>query len=423
MKNSSITFKLVLTQIVISFILLSTLVIFFNYMYKNAKLENVDSILLNISKDTTLLQEHNDVFLYTQNDNLIEKIKNKELYEDILEELEEGEENSFDTEDNYRFYIFNNNVKTILVYDLKTIYQSMEDINELLMIFSGIIFTLIAISSYIIIKKTLNPIKKSIHEIEQIKEQKDFSKSLKPLKSSDEISKLIDTFNDMLKDIDTTIKQIKQFSDDASHELKTPLTVIQGEVDLALSKDRDEVYYKQTLKNIEKQSQNLQKIINGLLLLSKTQNQIQNKYLELDFILLDCYESLLINATKKSLSIEIKLIENSKVFANDSLLRVLITNILDNAIKYSNNNSKIIISLKNDTHPILTVQDFGIGMDKTTQENIYNRFYRSNDVINNKYDGIGLGLSIVEKIINLYGWEIAIQSELNEGTKVVIEFN
>ena len=423
MNQKSITFKLLTSQTIVSFVMLLGLVIFFNYLYGKNKLYDVDQTLISVSQNFELKKDYQDISLYEIKNKNIIGLNNKNLITEIVEEIEEKGTNFFDFEEDNRIYVFNiNNSQYVLLYDLDNISDSMEDINEVLVVFSLIIFVLMLVSSYILIKQSLKPIQNTITEVEIIKAHKDFSKTLQTIPSNDEVAKLINTFNTMLGDIDTTIKQIKQFSDDASHELKTPITVIQGEIDLALNSDRDKNYYKHTLQKIEKQNDNLQNIINGLLILSKTQNQIENTTHELDFIVMECYEKLLPKANNKNISLEIESIESCEVYSNDTLVQVLLTNLIENAIKYSHNDSKVIISLKNSKYPILKVQDFGIGIDKNSLENIFDRFYRSKDVIDNKYDGIGLGLSIVQKIVKLYDWKIEIKSEIGSGSTFCVEF-
>ena len=214
--------------------------------------------------------------------------------------------------------------------------------------------------------------------------------------------------------------KIKRFSNDVSHELKTPLTVIRGEIELGLRKDRTKEEYKEILKSSLTESIQLQELIDSLFFLSNSNKQeIVSKFetLEIDEIIIDILSEYKQLTNEKNITIEFKSLENVSTLGDLLLVKIMIGNIIQNSIKYSNNNSKIIISLQNKT---LVIKDFGIGIDQKNIKNIFDRFYRVDE--SRGRGGYGLGLSIVKNISDIHNYTLDIKSELSKYTEVTMNF-
>ena len=177
--------------------------------------------------------------------------------------------------DNYVFSLnfFDMNNKEYEVYlgvDERYLDESLDDIYMTIVFLNIVIFLILSILGYILINKTINPLKLILEELKALQETSDLSKRLKENKTNDEFEELIESFNKMLSNIENSVENIKQFSSDASHELRTPLTVIQGEIELIKNKeDVSKEEFSHVVNKIDEEQRKLQEIIKNFLLLSR----------------------------------------------------------------------------------------------------------------------------------------------------------
>ncbi|MGB5866650.1 MAG: ATP-binding protein [Arcobacteraceae bacterium] len=330
-----------------------------------------------------------------------------------------------DLEDQLRVIRFHTNKLQDEVYiqAVTTLGDKMHDtihnLKYILMILIPLIILLTIIMGYFIIRSALLPVKNVIDEVKSI-DVSDLHKRIQSQKSNDEIEELITTFNTMLGRLDESVSKIKRFSNDVSHELKTPLTVIRGEIELGLRKDRTNEEYKEILKSSLQESKQLQELIDSLLFLSNAnENELKAKFekIELDEILMDIISEYKQLTKDKNIAIEFESLENMVSQGHPLLVKIMVGNIIQNSIKYSNPDSKIIISLKNKE---LSIQDFGIGIKEKDIKYIFDRFYRVDEARGR--GGYGLGLSIVQNIANIHNYTLDIKSSYGEYTKFTIRF-
>lgn len=300
------------------------------------------------------------------------------------------------------------------------INKKLKEIKDILFILEPILFFLLLI----MVSKVTDKILKSINKITKTANKiyvTDFSSKISQPKYDDEIKDLVDSFNQMIKRLKGGVQVLEQFNSDVSHELKTPLTVIKGEIELALNKSRDEKYYINTLNVIESETEQIQSIVDNLLLLTKyTKENIEQTFQELniDSVLLSTIEKFNLQLKSKKIKLHIKEFESILFCGNPILITTIFSNLIDNAIKYSSNNTNIYVSLYKKDKIHFIIQDEGIGINKENLEKVQNRFYRVDESRNKKIKGFGLGLSIVKNSISLHDGSMAINSEKNVGTTV-----
>jgi len=221
-------------------------------------------------------------------------------------------------------------------------------------------------------------------------------------------------------------EQIDRFNSDVSHELKTPLTIIQGELELSLKKDRDTEYHKKSIKIALNQTYEIKYLIDNLLIPTKYDKQnIQDTFEEcyLDTIFMNIYDRYEKKLLNKNITLHIDKLESIKIKANPILINLIFTNIIDNAIKYTPKNKNIYISLYKQKNKIyFIVKDEGIGILQDKLIKITNRFYRVDESRNKSIKGFGLGLSIVKNSIYLHNGTLKINSKPNQGTTVTVTF-
>ncbi|MCT4616642.1 MAG: HAMP domain-containing histidine kinase [Candidatus Gracilibacteria bacterium] len=218
-----------------------------------------------------------------------------------------------------------------------------------------------------------------------------------------------------LRPIRETIASLESFSANINHEMKTPLAEIISTLSLAqATKDN----YEQAINQSLQSSQRLDKILDsmlGIINLVKSSysrekvdliSQIKNIISEKQNLLLE--KNITINTDFKNKNFSQKI--------NKQYFDIVVGNVLSNAIKYSNENGVINITFENGE---LEIEDFGVGIDEKNLKNIFSRFFREDY---NKEKGLGIGLSLVKKIADLYSWKISIESQKGIGTKVKISF-
>ena len=302
---------------------------------------------------------------------------------------------------------------------------TLENILNILGFILPIILILSVIGGNFLIYKSFLPIENILSQLKKINAN-DLSARLNSSKNEDEINQLVNEVNSLLKRLEASFEKISQFSSDASHELKTPLTIIRGEIEIALRKERSIDEYKDALNSSLNEIIIIEQTINDLLFLAKNEKDLIIEKQE-NFYFDEIVDES-INETKnfaKLHQIDIKLIVEDTIEFNgySNLLKIAIKNILKNAIQFSYKNSQVIVkNYKKDDFFNISVQDFGIGIEKNEQIKIFEKFYRTDKSRNKNSGGTGLGMSILKKIVDIHGGIINIESKEDFGTTITISF-
>jgi len=308
---------------------------------------------------------------------------------------------------------------------LLKIIHTLKNFLYILMISGPILLFISVQGGYFILSRALRPVRMVVQTARQITAE-DLSLRIDSKNRRDEIGLLITTFNQMISRLEKSVKHIKQFSSDASHDLKTPLTVIRGEVEITLRKDRDIDEYKKILHSVWEEAQKMERVIDNLMMLSLIDVRDESSLLlpiQLDEILLEVYEKMGLLAREKNIALVIGEMEPTPIMGDSILLNRMVTNLLDNAIKYTPNNGKIELFLENTPgKAIMTLRDTGIGIPQNSLPFIFDRFYRVDSARSSNIQGSGLGLSIVKKIAEIHQADIKVDSHLNIGTTVQVIF-
>lgn len=214
----------------------------------------------------------------------------------------------------------------------------------------------------------------------------------------------------MVDRIDAAYQSEKSFISNASHELNNPLTAIQGECEISLLKERTPAEYQAALQRIASETKRIIQLMKHLLFLSHGDKEILKNATE-NIMLADFLMQFVGNRVRFTTDTFAYCLE-----ANPHLLKIAIGNILNNACKYSGE-KPVEMRLKGST---LTIEDSGIGIPSEEMKRVYQPFYRASNT--REFAGHGIGLSLSLRILNSYGAEVDIKSEVNKGTKVVIDF-
>ncbi len=270
------------------------------------------------------------------------------------------------------------------------------------------------------VRRVFDPIKEIIHTADNIS-HKDMSKRIQQKYNDAEIKSLVNSFNDMISRLEKPFSHIETFSSNAAHELRTPLAIIRGESEVVLRKKRAAGEYERVVRVNLEESHRMLKTIDNLLLLTKLDHQPQNFKLECfnaaEFFREIYEQSQLISMDKKiDINLDISS-ESVDITGNMLQLRRLFFNLINNAIKFTPKNGSICISVKTESNRLtVAVSDTGIGIAKEDLPKIFDRFYHSDSTGWNKESANGLGLSIVQSILNMHKGSIEVRSELGKGS-------
>lgn len=322
------------------------------------------------------------------------------------------------------FYIFVNKeaLDTLIQINL----ESNEKIRELLGIIKRSIFILIintilisAIAMKITSKKMLQPIRKITEATKKVSSG-DFKVRLET-KRSDEIGELTNNFNQMVKELGGIEVLQKEFIDNVSHEMKTPITSIQGFAKL-LEEDLPKEERKEYVKIITEESDRLLKLSTSMLKLSKLQNQdriTKNERINITEQIRKIISLLEPKWKEKEIIFNISAKE-IYFYGDEELTYQIWINLIDNAIKFSKEKGKIDVIVKEENNSIvIKIKDYGIGMDEEEQKRIFTRFYQIDK--SHSSEGSGLGLAIVKRIVELSKGTIEIESKKNLGTTFIVK--
>lgn len=293
----------------------------------------------------------------------------------------------------------------------------------------GIILTLVTpifiiVASWggiIIAGRAMKPVDEIIETARRI-EAGNLAERIKIKTHNDEIGKLARTFNDMLMRLKKAFDVLANFSQNVSHELKTPLTVMKSGIEINIIGERSAAEYRELLVILLEEVDQMTRIIDDLLLTSLSDTtSIKTSFAPVDLsnLILQTIDFLGVLATDKAVLLDHRIMEGITITGNERLLKRAFSNIIDNAIKFTPSGKKVSLSLGKDAKSaVINIHDQGIGITPEDMPKIFDRFYRGKSAI---ADGHGLGLSIVKWIVELHGGTISVTST-PEGTNFQITF-
>lgn len=295
-------------------------------------------------------------------------------------------------------------------------------IMRFIMLLLPLLAILTILGGYAITRRSFAPIENIAQAAEEISDGSDLSKRIGLGPGNDEIHKLASTFNNMFDRLEKSFQRERQFTSDASHELRTPTAVILAQCEYSLELSESEEDYREALEVIQEQGKKMNHLISQLLFFTRLEQGSETLNAEStdlsDLTQMVCQEQAMIPS--QNISLELNIEPNIWADVDRGLFIRLLTNLISNAYKYGKEGGHTWITLRRQEEDILLqVSDDGIGISGENLDKIWTRFYqvdasRTSDA--DQQGGVGLGLPMVKEIVHLHHGSIEVQSQLGEGT-------
>lgn len=320
---------------------------------------------------------------------------------------------------------FNVDPKALFPQFEQEIQETKEDFLLRSVIATTIIILLSSVCTYFLTKKTLTPLQKLTSEVSQIQAQ-NLSTQLAVPNSKDEIAQLTSSFNEMLARLDNAFSTQKQFSANAAHELRTPLAVLQTNLEVFEKKQEPEmVEYRQLFTMIKEQTARLSQLVGTLLDMTNLKSVPRTDQVTLEELVDEVFCDLDPVAEKAGISIHFNDSANqdshTDVTGSYVLLYRAVYNLVENAIKYNRPNGSVTVSVKEkNSQVMILVKDTGIGISPENQKKIFDPFFRVDKSRSRAMGGAGLGLALVDSIAREHGGSVKVLESNEKGSIIAL---
>ncbi len=272
-------------------------------------------------------------------------------------------------------------------------------------------------------RRALAPVSKLTDAVEKIHEE-NLGEKIPRTHNGDELDRLTEVFNTMTARLDSSFQRIREFTLHASHELKTPLTVLCGEIETALGDETLSPGERERLLSQLDEVRRLSKIVDGLTLLAKAdagQIALKLEPLRLDELVRDNFADAQILAEPLGIKVELQNCEEIPVRGDRHRLRQLLLNLADNAVKYNQPQGRVTMSLRRCGNFVeFSIANTGTGIPAGILPRVFDRFFRGDPAHENTIEGCGLGLSIAKWVVSAHGGTIQIESVPSKLTTVTV---
>jgi len=396
----------------------------------NTDKANADKILRIETESSVFLQNDKVIILNYKNDTIYSSDKNNDIKIklNLVERVRQGyivtyRQNPYNVLITLYFTEYDRFVIIAAAIDFDGL-QHLEKLKLILIIVCLISLILFSVAGWFYAGRALKPISDVVRKVEEISIT---SLNLRVLEGNgtDEIGKLAKTFNRMLERLETSFAMQKNFIANASHELRTPLTSINGQLEVLMMKDRSTAEYKAALLSVLDDIKSMIELANRLLLMARTSAEGPvpfNNKIRIDEVLWQVQEEILrFNSSYHiNISIDNSVTEAEQmiVVGDENLLKVAVSNLVDNACKYSPDNSVNILLRISPRTIEVRFEDNGIGIPGQDLEKVLEPFYRATNTIS--FSGTGIGLALVNQIIKNHNGNLKISSVLGKGTVVTL---
>jgi heavy metal sensor kinase len=316
-----------------------------------------------------------------------------------------------------------------VIGDIDPISDTLDRLLTLILIGGPLTLILAGLGGVFLASRALRPIDRMTQTAQTISAS-DLNRRIEYVGPADEVGRLAQTFDSMLDRLQTSFERERRFTGDAAHELRTPLAALKGQIGVTLSQSRQPEVYRETLADMKQQVDRLIRLSSDLLFMARLdQGQMTRQMERID--VRDFLGAVVDQIRPLAADKSIALIENTSpdltIQGDFDLLLRLFLNLLDNAVKYTPENGRVIITAEqNDTNTIISITDTGPGIPPEHLPHLFERFYRvdggrSRGQHNHNQGGAGLGLSIAYEIARAHSGSLTAQNKLGEGATFIVQ--
>jgi two-component system OmpR family sensor kinase len=304
---------------------------------------------------------------------------------------------------------------------LDTIQSALDDFKEILFVLLPLAIFLTGAIGAFLTKIALSPFDKMIRTVQKITAE-NLKLRIQIPDTQDEMQRLATTFNDMLERLEKAFSSQQHFIQDASHELKTPLTILQGELEVTLKKIRSAPEYEEVLQSSLEEIKRISKIVEELLLLARFEDQqakLDCSRFNVGTLIAAVADELNVLAQQKEITLSCAVNGPLMITADEGKLKQVFLNILDNAIKYTGRSGNVSVHASRAADSLeIKISDTGIGIPSHDLPYIFDRFYRVDKSRSSR--GFGLGLAIAKSIVEAHHGSISAATPPTQGTHITI---
>ncbi|NDV28143.1 cell wall metabolism sensor histidine kinase WalK [Desulfovibrio sp. JC010] len=331
-----------------------------------------------------------------------------------------GQNSSKGTQDTWKVGV--DSAALVIARPIKSIGTALDQLLYILLAAIPLTIAISGIGGVFLSRKAFNPVEEITRTALDIGEH-DLSRRI-PVETNDELGHLSEVLNGMIGRIERAFQRQKEFTADASHELRAPLAVIRAEATLTLEKERDSAEYRKSLEMIALESDKMSVVINQLLTLARAdagKDSLKFESIHMAEFITSVCDDIEVLCREKGLILELCSLDNVLVHGDRESLRRLLVNLLGNAIKYTNSGGVIYVGLEQiEDSAVISVRDTGIGIPPEDLPYVFERFYRVDKARSRHVGGSGLGLSICKQIAAAHNGEIEVESCLGIGSNFYV---
>ncbi|MDR3609747.1 MAG: ATP-binding protein [Ignavibacteriaceae bacterium] len=315
----------------------------------------------------------------------------------------------------------NSRYKVVVAFPKEHIIETLGSVAESYKILAPLFLIISIIGGALISQKSLSRIDAIIKKTEEITAQNMYER-IEGEEFNDEYGRLVRKMNEMIRRIKVSIDYMNQFSISAAHELKTPLTILRGETELALKSKKTPEQYVEVINSCYEETLRLIKIVDNLFFISKIDNNLvslKKTEIDIDDFLFHLGQNFKTLGQEKNIRIIVNSTTHCYVLIDRELMIQAFSNLIDNALKYGEENKSVIIisEIWNDDKVKVTILNYGDGIPNESIPKIFDRFYRVESSRSRKTGGVGLGLSVVKAICEWHDADLTVTSVPGKETK------